>query len=233
MAQVIRWEREPLPAWEHELGRISGPTEHLSHLVMKWVPFANQRLAQRWVVFEAVPFPYCFPVLNQMREELLLTDPLVRWAWEYAEQHNAFPVPFWVAQGHALGHPTGYNVIEQAQATVGLLPDKPPVIGELEYMEPNALMFEAIRRRSTINRKLKNAMDERAMIRDEAQRKARQTLLDQTEALLSDSVEAATREFVQSAPVMERGQANRANVDDEHLAEYVETGHLPYLKAPI
>lgn len=233
MARVFRWERPVPQSWQRELRRLTVPTEHQSHLVMRWVPLANRRHAQRWVVFEAVPFPYCLPVVSGLDPSLIRTDPLVGWAWDYAERHNAFPVPFWVAQGTHLGHPFSYNVIEKAQAGVGLLPAAPPQIGELQYVEPNAQMFQAIRRRKIINRRLQDAMAERELVREQAERQARQTMLNQLDVQLHDAVDAASREFVDTAPTMERGQANRANIDDEHLAEYVETGHLPYLKAPI
>ncbi len=128
-----------------------------------------------------------------------------------------------------MGHPYAYNVIEKAQSSVGLLPSQPPMVGQLAYSEPTDLTWEAIRRRSTISRKLKNAMDERERVKDQAQRDARRTMLAQVEDSLRDVVHEARRDVLDTAKTVERGSQTKANVTQDTFDEYIETGVLPHL----
>lgn len=229
MRNVLRWDREPRAQWVRALRRIAPPTEHMSHLILKWVPIARRRWAERWVVFEAIPLPYCQPYINQLVGEDL-NDPLLKWGWDYLLKHNAFPVPFWVCQGAPQGHPFAYNVIEKAQASIGQLPEAPPRIGELAYSEPCDLTWEAIRRRSTLNRKLQDAMQERQRVKQEAERAARRQMLAQIENDLGDVVQEAQRDVLDVARVVDKDdRSTLAHVSDEAFDEYIETGRLPYL----
>lgn len=227
---MFRWDREPDPRWVRQLREMTPPQEHLSHLTIRWMPLAKRRLAQRWVIFECIPFQYALPYLGHLTDEDLVLDPVLAWSWDYCLRHNAFPIPFWVCQGSPMGHPVNYNVIEKAQSSVGLLPSQPPMIGQLAYSEPSDLTWEAIRRRSTITRKLQHALDERDRVKEQAQRDARRTLLQQVEDGLADAVHEAKREVLsEHARVVETTARDKANVTTDVFDEYVETGVLPHL----
>jgi hypothetical protein len=228
--RMFRWDREPDPKWVQTLGEMTPPREHLSHLTIQWVPIAKRRLAQRWVIFDCIPFQYAIPYISSLTEDDLVYDPMIHWAWQYCLKHNAFPMPFWVCQGSPMGHPYGYNVIEKAQSSVGLLPSQPPMVGELAYSEPSALTWEAIRRRSAINRKLKHALDERERVKEQAQRDARKTLLAQVEAGLADVIDETKHDVLANhARTVDVGAQDKANVTQDTFDEYIETGVLPHL----
>ncbi len=223
---MIQWDRAPRPEWQAALDRITPRTERRSHLVVQWVPFADGRFAHRYVIFEAVPFPYCNDLVARMDEEML-ADPLMKWAWDYALEYGAFPVPFWVCQGNPMGHPYSYNAAEKAQATAGLIDEAPPAIGALPYSEPSALTWEAIRRRRAANA---TSWEDRERAKRDAQRQVRKDLMASTEAHLYEAVDEARRDLIDNAVLVDDPhRQDKANVTDDVFAQYMETGILPHL----
>ncbi len=80
--RMFRWDREPEARWVQQLERMTPRHEHMSHLTIHWVPIAKRRLAQRWVIFECIPFAYAQPYISQLTEDDLVLDPMLDWAWQ-------------------------------------------------------------------------------------------------------------------------------------------------------
>lgn len=188
---------------------------------------AEGYLAQRWVIFEAVPMAGAIPFLGRLSEEHL-EDPVLRWAWNHALEHEEYPIPFWVCQGPPQGHPVSYNPVEKLQARMGQLPELPPPIGVLPYQEPNQRTFEAIAHRSVINRRFVNTRSEWDARIQEMQRKSRQQLMDTVDETLGDVLDEARSEILQNSRTVERTDYDPANVQQDDLDAYVETGNFTY-----
>lgn len=189
----------------------------------------NTRIAQRWVVFECTPIAYVAHLSHLMNHLSTPTDdPMVWWARKYLEVTGCVPSPFWICQGNAMGHPHTYNAMEKAQAGAGKLPAKPPFIGQLAYSEPSDLTWEAIRRRSNLNRRIADSYRQLELDREHAQRELRRGIA----ADVDDSMRATMADFGKDiyenhAKVVDTSARSKANVTDSDFDAYIETGNLP------
>lgn len=225
---MIRWDREPDPAWTRELARLAPPREHLSHLCIHWVPFAEGRYAHRWVIFDCVPMPYAGPYVSALTDEQL-KDPLIRWCWHYFHRTGAFPFPVWVCQGGPAGHPVKYSVVERELAKAELLPPEPAPVGALPYHEPTSLTWEALWRRSLLHKRVQNALAERERVKEEAARTARAASWQAEEDRLSDVIAEGRKDVLATAPRVSRNDRTQAaNVTNDSIAEYIQTGVMPH-----
>lgn len=224
------WTRTPDPAWQLELARLAPRRDHVSHLTIRWVPMHNRQAAQRWVVFECVPIAYVAHIGHLMDHlwNPLSEDPTVWWAREYVEQTGCVPMPFWVCQGNAMGHPHAYNAMEKAQSAAGQLPSRPPYIGQLAYSEPSDLTWEAIRRRSNLNRRIADAYRQLELDREQAQRSLRAGIAADVEASMAEVMAEHGKDlYEQHAKPVETSARSKANATDEDFSQYIETGSLP------
>ena len=189
----------------------------------------NTRSAQRWVVFECTPIAYVAHLSHLMGTLYGATDdPMIWWARHYVERTGCVPSPFWVCQGNAMGHPHTYNAMEKAQAGAGKLPARPPYIGELAYSEPSDLTWEAIRRRSNLNRRIADTYHQLELDREAAQRKLRWDILaDVTDSLSATMAEHGKDLYENHAKPVSTSARSKANATDDDFHQYVETGSLP------
>lgn len=230
--RVFHWTREPDPRWQQSLNRIAPPREGGSHLLIHWVPAYNRMIAQRWVIFECIPaFAVSEAVWATLDDPNKSDDPLIAWARDYLRHTGTVPTPIWVCQDNPMGHPMTYNMREKMLAEQGKIPDRPPMIGELDYNEPSDLTWEAIRRRSTLNRKIADAWEARRVEMEKVQRRQRWEMVREITDSLRDVVKDSARDAMQTARTVDRNakwydSGAHANVTDEHLDRYIETGQL-------
>jgi len=225
--------REPRPEWLEACQRVAPPTEHASHLTVRWVPGTPEAPIQRWVAFECIPTQYAqyLPALSALDPES--ADPMHRWAWEYWTTRHALPIPTWVFQGAGGGHPYAWTEHERVLAKAGVLqPLELPLPGDLPYAEPDARAFGALQQRREILERLTDAHEARMVARAAAQQQARAAELKATEAAIAESTRAAEREIMARATVIDQDERHAVGglVTDDDLARYIETGDLTHTR---
>lgn len=224
---IFRWSRDPDPAWVRELARIAPRRDQVSHLTIRWVPMHDLRPAQRWVIFECVPAFAARHMLAHLVPDGPL-DPLRNWAWKYFGATGTIPTPFWIVQGSAAGHPWSYNPMERAWAKMGAIPATPPPIGSLAYREPNDWTWDAISQRSTLHRRVRDAWTARVLAQHAAQRAVRQSEITALSSRMADTIaEHGAKLYADYTKVVDRGSRALANVRDDDIDRYIETGNLP------
>ena len=224
--------REPAPAWLDELTKLAPPGGRASSLTLRWVPGTPEQPIQRWVVFECVPVhvAQALPVWMDYlaRVEADPHDFMVRWAAQMVEREQRLPVPLWVIQGPAGGHPYKYTPAEEVLAKANLLPREIPAIGALPYAEPNHHVWVALHQLRTLLQQVPDPYTARELVREVALRKSRAAQLAQTEERMGEVMEEALPDVMAASRYVtkEDARGTDAVIDDEAFARYIETGEL-------
>lgn len=224
--------REPAPAWLDELTRLAPPGGRASSLTLRWVPGTPEVPIQRWVVFECVPvhvaqeLPVWMDYLARVESDP--HDFMVRWAAQMVERDQRLPVPLWVVQGPAGGHPYKYTPAEEVLAKAGLLPSEIPEIGALPYAEPNPHVWTALHQRRTLLQQVPDPYTARELVREVALRQARKAQVARSEEQMGAVMEEALPDVMAASRYVtqEDAKGTEATIDDEVFARYIETGTL-------
>lgn len=235
--------REPPAQWLEDVARIAPVLDTVSHLTIHWHAGMPDAPVGRWIVFECVPREAArvFGLLDELavrfevdeleareRHQAYTPDPLLVWAQHYLDTRGFLPSPVWVVQGPGGGHPFKYTPAESVLARAGLLPATVPAIGDLPYADCDWRVWDALKKRSVLNARIKDEYTARELVREAAVRRAREATVRATEEAMGVVMETALPDVLAaSVPIaLEDAAGTAARVDDEHLARYIETGDI-------
>lgn len=159
--------REPRPEWTEQLARITEPSERVSELIIRWHPGSERRASpfrprtwtpvERWVIYQKTPIgreppvlhmPYTRTFARRVRARIrgldMVRGVVDRVQWELYLETGCYCQPFWVLQGPNGGHRRNYDRQEEQIAQLLKLPQSPPALGSLPYIEPSALTWERL-----------------------------------------------------------------------------------------
>lgn len=225
--------REPHPDWGSELAALAPLREHAAHLTIRWHAGTPDAPTGRWVIYECAPHDVA--VAFGLDQQLLAAleeypdDTLLRWTHDYWVRTRTMPSPVWVVQGREGGHPFKYTSAETVFAEIGLLPAEIPAIGALPYAEPDRRTWLALHKRATINRQYPNALAARTALKAIAAEARRRHQVAAAAAAVEETVKDGLADLLDTAVVpvtREDAKGTTADLSDEHLARYIETGKL-------
>jgi hypothetical protein len=157
--------KDPDPAWQRELERIAEPSARVSSLLVRWHPGTVRRASpfrkerwipvERWIIYQLVParatppvlrMPYTQTFSRRVRVRIrgldMIRGLVDRVQWEIYQETGCYAQPYWVLQGPNGGHRRNYDRAEEQLAQLLKLPQTPPDLGALPYIEPSALTWE-------------------------------------------------------------------------------------------
>lgn len=207
---------------------------------MRWVPGGERHPVNRWLVFECWPVQYLRAARPDLWDQLWLAeddDATLDWQREYVRQHWAVPMPMWVCQGDAFGHPYRFTPAEKTRAMQAGWGPLAPEPGSLPYHEPvMELLVPTLWHRDLRNRRIVDAWAERARREEEAIRDQRKATVQIAEEGVSDLIKDAMPAILEGYSarriddqVNSTADAVRLNADgnaSEMDARYIETGRI-------
>lgn len=224
----IRWQ-DPRPEWVEACRDVAPPSDRVSHLTVGWVPGTSEAPIQRWMIYECVPFKIACELPGIMGLDPESPDPVIRWTWQYVEDHDAVPFPCWIVQGSGGGHPVCWTAEEAVLAKAGMLsPLELPVVGDWPFAEPDARTWRALQQRSILRRRIQDPHEARMVARQMAAVQERAADLARTRESFAQEKREIARAVMDEAPVIDHAESRHVGglVTDDDLARYVETGDL-------
>jgi hypothetical protein len=168
---VFWWTREAPASWHAEVERLAPKQDRASHLLLWWEPGAPEAPAQRFVIYQAMPFQYVPEAVMDAFLELRPCRCLTRGAFgelcpkcggieSYARRRietylydtGCFARPYWVIQGTNGGHRRLYSQVDQQVARLTGQPPEPPDTGALCYAPMDQRVVGRIRRHDLAQR---------------------------------------------------------------------------------
>lgn len=228
---MFRATWEPDAAWVAACQQVAPPTDASSHVTIRWVPGTPEAPIQRWCLFECVPVAALMqahhPILGTLDPET--TDPMYRWALDYARTTGTLPVGLWAVQGPDGGHPIQWTAAEQVLANAGLLqPTTLPALGDLPYAAPDARVWQALTQRRALRALVADPYTARVIARKAAEQRARAAEMTATEDALRDVVRDAAPALMEHARPIDATERHQPGglVTADDMARYIETGDL-------
>lgn len=213
---VFYWTREAPRSWHEQVEALAPKQDRSSHMLLWWESGTPIAPAQRWAIYQAIPFQY----VDGWKMDAFLADKpcrcLRQWQPEercpkclglispgryrisnYLYETGCLALPYWVIQGHDGGHRRLYSQVDQQAARLLNQPQEPPETGSLCYAPVDNRVIRKIRA---------NDLAQRAFfdLRDAAEhdRKAAQLAFN---TALSDYVDLGVEKAMDEVPIQRRG----------------------------
>ena len=166
--RAVLLQRDPPfvdPAWQKQLDAMVPRTEGASWLKLVWVAGETWEPVERWCVYQMMPRAVMLSASEFMRNIVEWLEgpnprtmgrmvggewdswapPISQLQWKLYQEHRCYGRKLWVVQGPHGGHKAEYNNLEKKLMRLENVDWRPPVIGDLDFAEPNARTFELLR----------------------------------------------------------------------------------------
>lgn len=213
---VFSWTREAPASWHAAVEALAPKQDRSSHLLLWWESGTPDAPAQRWVIYQAVPFQY----VDAWKMDQFLADKpcrcLRRWLPEercprclglvsparfrisnHLYETGCLALPYWVVQGHTGGHRRLYSQVDQQAARLMGQPSEPPETGALCYAPIDNRVIGKIRRHDLAQRAFFHLGDAAAADKQAANIAFR--------TALSDYVDLGVERAMDDVPLRRRG----------------------------
>lgn len=212
---VFYWTREAPRSWHEQIEALAPKQDRASHLLLWWEPGTPDAPAQRWVVYQAMPFQYVDP---WKMEQFLADKPcrcLRQWQPEercpkclgvvsparfrisnHLYETGCLALPYWVIQGHYGGHRRLYSQVDVQAARLTGQPAEPPETGALCYAPVDNRVTRKIRKHDLAQRAFFSLADAA-----QADKRAAQVAFH---TALSDYVDAGVEREMDAMPIRRR-----------------------------
>jgi hypothetical protein len=213
---VFFWEREAPQAWHDDVAALAPKQDRSSHLLLWWESGTPEAPAQRWVIYQALPFQYVDPVVMEgflsdhpcrcIRRNLLgercpkcfgIESPGRYRIEQHLYSTGMFARPYWVIQGTNGGHRRLYSQVDQQAARLMGQPAEPPETGSLCYAPLDNRVLRKVRLNDLAQRAFFDLADAAQADKAKAQVAFR--------TALSDYVDAGVAKAFDDVPLQRRG----------------------------
>ena len=213
---VFHWTREAPASWHEAVNALAPKQDRSSHLLLWWESGTPDAPAQRWTIYQAVPFQYIDQTIMDaflslkpcrcLRKGLLgemcpicfgIESPARYRMERYLYDTGCLARPYWVIQGTEGGHRRIYSQVDQKAARLLGQPDHPPETGSLCYAPLDNRVTRKIRLNDLAQRAFFNLADAA-----EADKKAATTAFN---TALSDYVDLGVQAAMDDVPIQRRG----------------------------